>query len=108
MSTETAQFELGGMVLFLLLSFPKQKYPKSELKHTFPDTPESPITGGGPIGRGALLAPYTLGKERSAMFFLHTAGNHVFFTAPLLSRFPTKPCNRGAGFGEASPLGPRE
>ena len=51
------------MVLFLLLSFPKQKYPKSELKHTFPDTPESPITGGGPIGRGALLAPYTLGKK---------------------------------------------
>ena len=62
-STETAQFELGGMGLSLLLSFPKQKYPKSELKHTFPDTPESPITGGGPIGRGALLAPYTLGKN---------------------------------------------
>ena len=41
----------------------KQKYPTSELKHTFPNTPESPITGGGPIGRGALLAPYTLGKK---------------------------------------------
>ena len=27
------------------------------------DTPESPITGGGPIGRGGLLAPYTLGKK---------------------------------------------
>ena len=47
-----------------IITLSKSKISETEAQ-TCPstNTPESPITDGGPIGRGALLAPYTLGKK---------------------------------------------